>query len=327
MARTVATDPQLKAEALRLADEKGVAQAARETGIPAGTIRAWRSRTGAAGPPPGVDRGEWVAKKEEAAARAWETAMLGEAAYRRLLAAGKSHQAQQVAMSFGIFIDKSSVLQKAAEAEKDRHRELSEAEGDFIVALLTTVLSAFEVDLGAVSAVVGERLGGDMTQGAAAVPPLSAEERERVQEGLRTSLRASLKYDLRGEVRTELRDEMEPEIRQEMRKAMERWLARKEHDLRGAPGGATEADIREAMRQARTDTLPGQIYRPKARRQLPAGPSEVVEDADTSEVEVVQGEVVMAAAVVPVRQRREPAPRPWVEFKPAGNPYGSSEFS
>lgn len=39
-----ATDPQRKAAALDVAAQRGVAAASRETGIPASTIRSWRSR-------------------------------------------------------------------------------------------------------------------------------------------------------------------------------------------------------------------------------------------------------------------------------------------
>lgn len=44
--------PEQKAEALRLLAEVGKAEAARRTGIPAGTIAAWGSRTGVAAPMP-----------------------------------------------------------------------------------------------------------------------------------------------------------------------------------------------------------------------------------------------------------------------------------
>jgi hypothetical protein len=58
-----ATDATVKAEALRFAEEHGAAEAAKRTGVPAATIRSWRHRSGAAGPPAGVDPQTWQEQK------------------------------------------------------------------------------------------------------------------------------------------------------------------------------------------------------------------------------------------------------------------------
>jgi len=48
--------PEQKAEALRLLAEVGLAEAARRTGIPEGTIASWGSRTGVQAPPAAATR-------------------------------------------------------------------------------------------------------------------------------------------------------------------------------------------------------------------------------------------------------------------------------
>jgi transposase-like protein len=65
--KQTATDPETKQRALRRAAEVGSAQAARELGVPASSIRVWRVRAGQSGPPAGVDPQSWADRKEQAA--------------------------------------------------------------------------------------------------------------------------------------------------------------------------------------------------------------------------------------------------------------------
>jgi hypothetical protein len=87
--RRRASDATVKAEALRLAEESGAAEAAKRTGAPAATIRSWRHRSGAAGPPKSVDPQTWAERKRAGAEDAWEAAQEALARVRSLLVAGR----------------------------------------------------------------------------------------------------------------------------------------------------------------------------------------------------------------------------------------------
>lgn len=75
--------PSQKAEALRLLAEVGKAEAARRSGIPAGTIAAWGSRTGVSAPTPEAMRPQvearqlaWTERKVAIASGLGEAAQL-----------------------------------------------------------------------------------------------------------------------------------------------------------------------------------------------------------------------------------------------------------
>jgi hypothetical protein len=87
--RRRASDATVKAEALRLAEESGAAEAAKRTGAPAATIRSWRHRSGAAGPPKSVEPQTWAERKRAGAEDAWEAAQEALARVRSLLVAGR----------------------------------------------------------------------------------------------------------------------------------------------------------------------------------------------------------------------------------------------
>jgi transposase-like protein len=53
----------MRERALRRAREVGAAQAARELGVPAATVRSWRRRAGESGPPVGVDPNGWAEQR------------------------------------------------------------------------------------------------------------------------------------------------------------------------------------------------------------------------------------------------------------------------
>jgi hypothetical protein len=87
-------DSGLKAEALRLAEAHGAAEAAKVTGVPAATIRSWRHRGGGAGPPKSLDPQTWAERKRAGAEDAWAAAQEALAQVRSLLVAGKTADAQ-----------------------------------------------------------------------------------------------------------------------------------------------------------------------------------------------------------------------------------------
>jgi hypothetical protein len=146
--RQRATDATVKAEALRLAEEHGAAEAAKRTGVPAATIRSWRHRSGAAGPPAGVDRQTWQEQKARGAREAWATAQEALAQVRLLLAAGKTADAQRAALTMAILTDKSGVLEEAARREEERQLRLAGAQGRLLVAVIDAYLEAIGVSAG-----------------------------------------------------------------------------------------------------------------------------------------------------------------------------------
>ena len=106
MGRHVAPiDPARKAAALRVAAEHGAAEAERQTGVRASTIRAWRSREGAVDRTPSGDDQEL---RRVTAQTARETALK---AVRRMEAVIQSAKSpQSLAIAAGILVDKAAML-------------------------------------------------------------------------------------------------------------------------------------------------------------------------------------------------------------------------
>jgi hypothetical protein len=146
--RQRATDATVKVEALRLAEEHGAAEAAERTGVPAATIRSWRHRSGAAGPPAGLDPQTWQEQKAQGARQAWQTAQEALAQVRSLLAAGKTADAQRAALTMAILTDKSGVLEEAARREEERQLRLAEGQGRLLVAVIDAYLEAIGLSAG-----------------------------------------------------------------------------------------------------------------------------------------------------------------------------------
>lgn len=115
--------PQQKAEALRLLAEVGKAEAARRTGIPAGTIASWGVRNGVTSPPV-----EAIAKANEVAQLAWEERRLrlkdklGAAAEQFIDQATKrisTRDVRDLTVSMAVCIDKAQLLAGAATARTE----------------------------------------------------------------------------------------------------------------------------------------------------------------------------------------------------------------
>jgi hypothetical protein len=140
--RQPATDAATRATALRLAEEHGAAEASRRTGVPAGTIRAWRHRSGEAGPPAGVDPQSWAERKAQGAEDAWQAAQAALRKVHELLAAGKTGDAQRAALTMAITLDKSAMLEAAAQAAQEGQVRLAEADAQRIYAVLKSYFDA-----------------------------------------------------------------------------------------------------------------------------------------------------------------------------------------
>ncbi|HWG85514.1 MAG TPA: hypothetical protein VNT60_08555, partial [Deinococcales bacterium] len=159
--RRAATDPATRARALQVAEEHGAAEASRQTGVPAGTIRAWRSRSGEAGPPSGVDVERWQTAKEAGAREAWSTAQAALSKVTALLDAGKTLDAQRAALTAAILIDKSGGLERAAAEAQARDVRLSELQAERIASAILGTLEDLGIPAGApVRRVLRARLDG-----------------------------------------------------------------------------------------------------------------------------------------------------------------------
>jgi len=155
--KRVATDSATRAEALRRAEETSAAQAGRELGIPASTVRAWKMR---AEKPAArsAEESETQGQRHHVAADRHQE--VGEAALRAALAAieaGDSLKAQRLMISAGIAADKSSQHEEHAARADERHVRLQTAQGQVIVELERMALDAFGIRVTeAVRAVFGE---------------------------------------------------------------------------------------------------------------------------------------------------------------------------
>jgi len=131
-----ATDPETKARALRRAEEVGAAQAGRELGIPAATIRAWKSRATPAERPTasrelGVpDDGAFERRVLERAKRAVEA---GIRRLEELIPTAKG--VQSIAISTGILLDKAAALDRIIAEAQEREVRIAERDAQMLVAM------------------------------------------------------------------------------------------------------------------------------------------------------------------------------------------------
>jgi hypothetical protein len=166
-------DQALKAEALELADRVGAAEAARQTGVSAGTIRAWRSREGRVEPPPGVDLEDWAATKRDGAAETWRAARRALESVNTLLEDGDERKAKDAALTMAILIDKSGALSEAAERADQRQTTITERQAWQLAESVRLALGDLDLDLSAIRYVFAARVDGDVD--------LEAAERAKLQ--------------------------------------------------------------------------------------------------------------------------------------------------
>jgi transposase-like protein len=169
-------DPSTKAEAIRLADEVGSAEASRRTGVPANTIRSWRHRSGGAGPPKSVDPQTWAERKQAGAEEAWAAAQEALAQVRSLLVAGKTADAQRAALTMAILTDKSGVLEEAARREEEGQVRIAEGQAQLLAAVIEQYFEAVALTLGPAARQTLAHLLRQAKDGAPLAPPAEASE-------------------------------------------------------------------------------------------------------------------------------------------------------
>ncbi len=188
---------ELKERAVAIAAERGPGAAAKETGIPAGTIRAWRSRGAVAAadrPAPGPD--DAASQLRKAARQTYLTAMEARRAVSRVIGEGKTTGAKDMALAVGILLDQTAKLEAAAErVEGDRVR-LDEEKGHLMVAALTVFCEGLGIPFHAGSAsrsllaeVLRSAEGGEAMS---APEPLAAEAREELHAHVLREARPAL---------------------------------------------------------------------------------------------------------------------------------------
>ena len=133
--RVAILTPAERERALTRAAEVGAAQAGRELGIAPGTIRVWRSRAAVRAENGGrVDMPGDVSGVDPA--DTWTAAQEALAQFRELMASGKTLEAQRAAISMGVLIDKSRILEERAAMAHERAVVLAADQAKMVVRMI-----------------------------------------------------------------------------------------------------------------------------------------------------------------------------------------------
>ena len=133
--RVAILTPAERERALTRAAEVGAAQAGRELGIAPGTIRVWRSRAAVRAENGGrVDMPGDVSGVDPA--DTWTAAQEALAQFRELMASGKTLETQRAAISMGVLIDKSRILEERAAMAHERAVVLAADQAKMVVRMI-----------------------------------------------------------------------------------------------------------------------------------------------------------------------------------------------
>lgn len=148
MSRRQPTDPALKAQALKLADEVGAAEAARRLGLKEATVCQWRRREKQAAPPPQAGELGEVERLEQLVLAEEGIAVRALAAANAAIAAGKANDAKLYMTAHGIARDKARDLRAQLHAAREHRVHLAEAQAKQLAAVIRGVLTDLGHDLG-----------------------------------------------------------------------------------------------------------------------------------------------------------------------------------
>ena len=185
-----AVAPEERERAVARAAEVGATQAGRELGIAPGTIRVWRSRADARAEHGGrVDTSGDVSAVDPA--DTWIAAQEALAQFRELTAAGKTLEAQRAAISMGVLIDKSRILEERAASAHERAVVLADGQAKVVVQMIRTALRALGLPVGEAVTAVLKSLLLQVGEGAEQLTvPLELTEAARAELGIVTTLDA-----------------------------------------------------------------------------------------------------------------------------------------
>jgi hypothetical protein len=216
-----ATDPATRARALQLAAEVGAAQASRETGVPASTIRAWRARdadqravnttatvpvTAVTSPDDQLERVKRIADK---------AAMAAESAIDQLQETiGSARSPQSLAIATGVLLDKAAQLQDGIRAIEEQQIRITEEQGHLIAELQRLLFEAIDVPYGLergrgrhVRVLLADMLRQATTSGDRLVfvsqPDLAEAARDEVRDVFAKRLRPGIEREIRQQLEAE----------------------------------------------------------------------------------------------------------------------------
>ncbi len=208
MKRRNEADP-CKGDALRLADEVGPAEASRQTGVPASTIRMWRSRAKAAErndalagkPREGVDPPDWWETRERTAQSAATMVREAIATARRELKDGKPLRAQQAMVAAGIACDKLGQLEAQLAAAGERTVRIGRSQAEVVASLIEVYFEAAGLPFDDPA----RRLLANMLRQATAGELIVASPAD--SEPVHSAIRKHVARELRAELEAELREQ------------------------------------------------------------------------------------------------------------------------
>jgi hypothetical protein len=125
------------------------------------------------------------------AADTWTAAQEALARFRELMAAGKTLEAQRAAISIGVLIDKSRILEERAASAHERAVVLADDQAKMVVWMIRTALGALGLPMGEAVTAVLKTLLLQVGEGTEQLTvPLELAEAARAELGIVTTLDA-----------------------------------------------------------------------------------------------------------------------------------------
>lgn len=209
---TVATDPATKALALQRAREVGAAEASRETGVPAGTIRSWIKRDGGTVEPSGDASLEQIEQSRRTMVKARAVAEQAIDRLSDVISTGRSPQS--LALAAGILIDKAQQLDDRIQALDEGRVQIAKRDAEYLIACVKTFLIdglGLEWEESPFRAAWGGMFQNLVDT---KVVTLSPDKAEACRVELDRLVRARIEVSLRAELEAELRLTIEQELRE-----------------------------------------------------------------------------------------------------------------
>ena len=264
-----ASDPAVKTEALQLAEQVGAAEASRRTGVPASTIRMWRTRAKTSGTasdirPTAVPVGERPIDPGRGARGTWRVAERATRAALEAIDRGDPLAAQRLMVTAGIAADKTGQLEEAAGRAEERQIRLSHAQAETIAAVLLLALDGLGLPAGeATKRFIGSLLRQAVSaEGLVAHPALAEPARAELLARLRQQVRREMKTE-QSTVEPPVLSAPDPEPVLEAEPPSEPGARALDH-LHEDDQGKAEVEITDAevVPAARAPQLPGKFERP-----------------------------------------------------------------